>query len=155
MFSDRAPERPTGLRVRGARLQRTMSDPRRIRGNGGPTPVDPLRLQTEAPAHLARCTTPGDSYTVEEECGGPCPAHRVDGRRGPPVGAVDEKGRRASLTYTVIGIGHGDDDGEISLATTRDERCVTIENPVLTHTGGARPDRVGVGPRVGLGHGEA
>ncbi|MNY11703.1 hypothetical protein D3C86_1447470 [compost metagenome] len=54
-----------------------------------------------------------------------------------------------------VGVGHGEDDGEIGMSGVADEMLAAVEDEVVAFTHGAGLDRVGIGACTRLGQGEA
>ncbi|MNI37480.1 hypothetical protein D3C73_915720 [compost metagenome] len=54
-----------------------------------------------------------------------------------------------------VGVGDGEDDGEIGVAGVADEVLAAVENEVVAFTHGAGLDRIGIGAGTRFGQGEA
>ncbi|MNO89273.1 hypothetical protein D3C76_807520 [compost metagenome] len=54
-----------------------------------------------------------------------------------------------------VGVGDGEDDGEIGVAGVADEVLAAVENEVVAFTHGAGLDRIGIGTGARFGQGEA
>ena len=59
------------------------------------------------------------------------------------------------LAVVLVGVGDGEDDGEIGVAGVADEVLAAVEDEVVAVTHGAGLDRVGVGAGARFGQGEA
>ena len=57
--------------------------------------------------------------------------------------------------HVFVGVGHGEDDGEIGMPGVADEMLAAVENEVVAFTHGAGLDRIGIGTGTRLGQGEA
>ncbi|MNI48041.1 hypothetical protein D3C73_1025860 [compost metagenome] len=54
-----------------------------------------------------------------------------------------------------VGVGHGEDDGEIGVAGVADEMFAAVEDEIIALTHGAGLDRVGIGTGAWFGQREA